>query len=492
MKQMKNRYFCVILVALCLLFSGCQQAPSSNVVISKNDGAFDTNVVQSASENSNTEGTQNIEYSDVFFSTDGTVEFRMEIDDEIRNGGMPVVEVIPHYLSEEDVKRVAEVLFESAEYYEAQPALDEIYTQDEILEKITRWSQYTSVPALRELYGDKNNLQDTVDLIKRFIDSYTKMYEVAPTDGIKEPCRWEYIKDSYYQYAEEKIDPKDIENDNDTIAATIRVGDVQYYFNASTRDRADFKLNYINMFLYGGTSPDAIDTKIFRALLCRTDEPTEEQLDAIKAKAEDMLIQMELGEWLVDECYVEVTYYGDTPEYIICVNAVPVINGVPAIRLPQLSNLKSEEAYASNYYLTDVNMEFSAHGELVSFKMYSPIDIKNVVNSNALVMSVDELIDIAKNNLMLSDYYDYGFGSFADMTSEEVGCTISITNLAYNLARVKVPDTDTSYYYVPGIMLKGDVVYYGKESGIVYLARKDVILVSLNGIDGSVVHTRNS
>ena len=29
----------------------------------------------------------------------------------------------------------------------------------------------------------------------------------------------------YYQYAEEKIDPKDIENDNDTIAATIRVGD---------------------------------------------------------------------------------------------------------------------------------------------------------------------------------------------------------------------------------------------------------------------------
>lgn len=82
MKQIKNRYFGVILVALCLIFSGCQQAPSSNVVISKNDGAFDTNVVQSASENSNSEGTQNIEYSEVFFSTDGTVEFRMEIDDK--------------------------------------------------------------------------------------------------------------------------------------------------------------------------------------------------------------------------------------------------------------------------------------------------------------------------------------------------------------------------------------------------------------------------
>lgn len=94
-----------------------------------------------------------------------------------------------------------------------------------------------------------------------------------------------------------------------------------------------------------------------------------------------MLEQMALGSWIVDECYVDTKYYGNAPEYTICVKAVPVLKGIPAMRRPQLTNLKSDEAYVSNYYLTDVEFEFSANGDLVSFWMYSPIDVSKVMNA---------------------------------------------------------------------------------------------------------------
>lgn len=44
---------------------------------------------------------------------------------------------------------------------------------------------------------------------------------------------------------------------------------------------------------------------MFRAWLCRTEEPTDEQIAAVKEKAEAMLAQMQLGKWLmVKTCFM--------------------------------------------------------------------------------------------------------------------------------------------------------------------------------------------
>lgn len=486
---MKKVVLYVLLVSMIsMILYGCRSSPIDNVVISKNDDAFDINKIQSAADSRNT--TQSINRSDVFFSTDGTVEFRFSIDDEITGKRQPVVVVEPHYLTEENAKDIAIALFGDAIFSEAEPLLDEVLTQNDIKTKIQRWSEYTSEAALSNLYGESGSSHDKQELVKQFIDLYTQMYENVPANDTINPCEWSFKKESYYRVAPEKMGNRDIENDNESIQASTQIGDIYYRFSALTRNKDDYKLNYVTAYLYDGGSPLDIDMRIFRANLCRTQEPTDKQIADVKAKADSALKAMQLGEWFIDQCFVEVKYYGNSPEYTINVNAVPVLNGIPAERRNQ-PLYYSNDNYAPNYDLTDVHFEYSADGKLVNFVMRSPIDIVEVVNDNANVWSIDALLDRAKQHLELSDYYEYGFGSDIEFASEELKCFVNISRVGYNLIRLRAPNTDASYYYVPGIVLFGDVEYIGSETGNTYYSNEDQLLVSLNGIDGSVIGKTN-
>ena len=487
MKKRVNFLSGIGLISLLVFLCGCQKSPEKNTVISKNDGSFDASIIQSATESEQSANPNKISIDEVFYSTDGTVEFRLSIDQNETMKSFPVVEVAPHYLSENDVRRVAYALFGNVQMYEAEPELAPIYSQDEIREKIERWSQYANENSVTELLG--NNSQDTVALIKQFIENYTKLYDSAPVNNPHMICEWKYQKESYYEVAQDELSSINLEDDNDKIAATVQLENIHYYFAASTRNKEDFKLNNIRAYLYDGIGPNMLDEHIFRAWLCRTEEPTTEQVSNVKNEAEKMLEQMQLGEWHIDECYVETKLYGDIPEYIIHINAVPVLNGVPAIRVPQLTNLKSEEVYASNYYITDAEFEFSARGDLVSFRLYSPIDIVNIVNDNVAVKSTNELLELAKSYLELSDYYEYGFGPVIDSLGEEINCTITIEKLESNLVRVKAPNSDERYYYVPAIVLKGNVEYSSAAVGDIYYTSNNVTLVTINAVDGTIIQS---
>lgn len=208
------------------------------------------------------------------------------------------------------------------------------------------------------------------------------------------------------------------------------------------------------------------------------------------AKAQGMLEAMELGDWMIDQVYVT----GET-QFRIHVTAVPVFNGVAALRKPQLTAVRGDDA-AANYYLTDVAFEFNAYGDLVDFQMHSPVDIKQIINDNVAVMSMEEMLEKARTYLQHSDYYDYGMPREIlkgyEKNGTELGCTVDILGLEYNLTRIKVPDTECNYYYVPGITLKGDVYYYMKDTGEEYETIKDITLVTINGVDGTVVNEVNS
>ena len=242
-----------------------------------------------------------------------------------------------------------------------------------------------------------------------------------------------------------------------------------------------------------------MDNRIYRALLCRTPTPTDKQIADVKDRAQDMLNRMELGEWHLDASKVEKQFLGDTVEYTIHVTAVPVIDGLAAIRRPQLANLRCEASYASNYYLTDAEFWFSANGDLVEFNLESPVDIEEKVNENVAVMPMDDLIERAKTHLSLFDQYQHGINKeLLDMAQNEAGekfiCNVDISKLETGLLRVKVPNTDESYYYVPGIILSGTVDYVGVDTGTVHASSGEsfgldriVTFVALNAVDGSVI-----
>lgn len=500
MDRFTKRLGCAALMAVLLIsLYGCQQTPTTQSVVNKNDGSFDSSVIESASEIPAVDSTQTIAYTDKFASTDKSVMFTYNLNGQYTGVNNPVVEVVPHYLTETDVKRVATALLGDVDWFEPEPRFEPEYTKEQILEKINRWAPYANVEAISKLCArEPEYTASLVDNVKRFIEKYSALYEAAPS-GSPKACEWTFKKESYGFYSAETLAGQDLSQENDAIYAVTNVGEVEYTFSAVTRNMGDFKLNNIYLHLGEGRSPSSIDSMIYRAKFCRTEKPTDEDVAVVTAKAERILDDMDLGQWQIDTAYIHTTYYGDTPEYIIIVSAVPVFNGTSAVRVPQIGNLKSMSVYASNYYMTDANFQFSVNGDLLDFSMFSPINIKEILNENVATKCIDELLELAKNHLMLSDYHEYGMSTdYLNLMQEDAGeefvCQVDICQMDYGMLRVKVPSTDESYYYVPGIILSGTIDYIGKHTGNVYAASGETIwndrivpLIALNAVDGSVI-----
>ncbi len=153
--------------------------------------------------------------------------------------------------------------------------------------------------------------------------------------------------------------------------------------------------------------------------------------------------------------------------------------------------------------MTDACFWFSANGVLKKFELYSTIDIVNVLNENVATLSMEQLIEEAKKQLSLSDYCGYGLGKeILDQMEldygEDILCNINICGLDYGLTRVKVPDTEDSYYYLPAVFFSGTIEYVGKNSGNVYASsgkeiwdEQIITLLGINAIDGSIIAIDN-
>lgn len=491
-----QKVLCLFLGLSILLCTGCQATPEQNVVISKNDGSFDVNVIESADDTRPANSTQNVSVDTQFSSSDGSVDFRFQIDQSLPDPNMSVVRVAPHFISAEDAKRAANALFPDTVFYEAEPPRSENFSKSEIQEKIERWSQYANIETLQSLYGDiysKEALSDTSAIIKAFIQRFTLMLETAPVENPHTLCEWKMRKTSEYMLPADELNGKNLSNDNDEISLQFTYDGIPYYFTATTRDKKDFKVNMYSVYIDGGLSPANIDERIFLSQLCRKPKPTEEQVTSAAKKAEAILKALNLGEWKIDESFIQYNLYGEHSEYAICVNAVPVINGLPALRQPQLSSLKNEEGYAPNQYLTDANFQFAPNGELISFTLFTPLNIAEVINDNVKVKTVDDLLKRAQELFELTDSYAYGLGTYLANIDEDIQCNVTISEMEYALTRVRVPNSDDQYYYVPAVSFKGYAEYIGQKTGKYYYQDDSAFtLLTINAIDGTVINNTNS
>ena len=517
-KQPKKWVSIVSFILCFTILTACAANPEQEVVISKNDGSFDVNVVQSATEptdihptsDATTENnTNSFQHTDTFASTDGSAEYFMEISEDIPQISMPVAQVIPHTLTEEDARQVSHVLFGDADFYELEPKLGGEFCKEDIQYALNMLSEYTSMEKIDSFYIARDYQpeynQMRADGAKSAVEKYTLLYETAPENNPYGSCQWTFKDDIHYMYTADEIQSgKAASIGNEEIGIRVRHNGIPYSVQFTRRNKDDYKLNNIYVMIDAGLNSEVL-RDLYIAQLCATSEPTEEEVAKVKAKAEQMLSDMNLGDWYVDECYVEVRgerYERVVPEYVICINAVPAINGIPAVRRPQLSNLKSEEVYASNYYLTDAEFKFSANGDLVGLEMYSTIDVQSMINDNVATIDMKDLMEIAKTNLSLRDNTNYGLPiemleSWQEIYGEEIHCRVHVTELEFGLTRVKVPDTDDSYYYVPAVMLSGSVEFYGYDSGNILdttetlFNKPSMTLLCLNAVDGSVIQLDN-
>lgn len=493
-KQPK-KWVSIVSFFLCLtILTACAANPEQEVVISKNDGSFDVNVIQTATQPADQIEitTQNVSFTDSFTSTDGSVYFSLIINEDIVSGAMPVVEVTPHFLTEEEAHNAAIALFgSSAVFYEAEPTLNERFTKQEVIAQINRWSPYTSTEGMKQLFPDGNDVywEDNAQTIRDYITYLTNKYldDDAP-DYVRPQCQWKFYKSSHYMYGSDDEASYDTSQDNDEISAWIPNKDgYNDVFTVSRRNKDDFKINNISAHATTG-GPLLLDDELYRREKLK-DKPTQEQITAAVDKAQNIMDQMRLGTWKAEFTHVSNFTRGDVTEYRIHVVALPVFQGVPSLRRPQLGNLKSTEVYASNYYLTEADFEFSADSTLMDFFLYSPLDVKQTVNDNVKVMAMEDIVNRAKEQLSLSDAYEYG--AVLDNMGEDFYCTVSITQLEYGLTRTKAPNTDESYYYVPAAMFLGNVEYRYQNTGETFYFQEDVPLLMLNAVDGTVIPLEN-
>ena len=507
-KMHKRHPVIYVLFALLLLIfaTGCQEAPGENVIISKNDGVFETALENGRTKTTSpsTDGqvvsadqpqesqTQPVEYQSQFSSTDSSVHFTMDISEKVGVGPMYVVKVSPHYLTAEDAKRVAYSLFPNATFYEGESPLSDNYSKGEIQTKLNRWSQYLSPEALEDLLGEPPT-ENTLQILSTYIEEYTLKYEQAPEENPHQPCAWIMKKSSRYLLEEEDLATTDLSQDNDEVCTQFTSDEIPYRLSVSTRKQNDYKVNLITCIIDDGVSPRNIDERIFSSRLCRGAKPGQEQVLAICEKAESYLELFDLGQWQVDECYVSTRYVGDKPEYTIRVNAVPEFQGIPALRQRQLTSLRNPNGYAPSQYFTDAQFVFSPGGNLISFTMYTPLEIQEMIEMDDAIMTMDSLLSRAQEQLTLTDSHHYGLGDFVFILPEVVSCNVNISKMDFGIARVKIPEQDDSYYYVPAITLKGCAEYIGQETGKSYYRNdSEVALITLNAVDGTVINSTNT
>ena len=478
--KVKTALFMVIVsTTLCLLATGCQQTPSEEHIISKTENEH-TTTSSETNVNSDTHG-----YTDCFTSLDGSVNIEFQVNNITEVEKMPNVEVVPHYLTEDEVKTIASLLFGDADFFDARMYTNVPYSKSEIQQRLNRWSQFANEDSAKSLYGE--GYERRLETLKKGIEKYTAMYEDAPDEETRTPTDWKFKKDSFYYYPEGTTTSENLSADNDSIMLEVDSGNLQYILHASKRDSWDFKLSRVSAYLNPKGSPSQIDTRIFQSMLCRTPEPNEQQIEKLKQNVEDMLKQMNIGSWHIDQCHVEKQYYGKNQEYIVHINAIPVIANTVALRHPQLANLKCDDIYASNYYLTDAHFEYSANGDLIAFTLSSPIETKEV-SENIPMLGTNELITKAREFLSLADIHAYDQQGIVQALGENVECTLRVSQMNYGLTRVKVPDSDESYYYIPSVAFYGEITYSDKESGsIYYQSEANKLLLTLNAADGTVI-----
>lgn len=493
---MRKTYLLLCLLVFTLSLSACNPSPPKEVVTSRNDGSFDSKVIQPAEESHAPDATEALAFSDTFVSTDGSVTFQIEVRNTISTPNMPVVEVTPHTITEEEARNAAFALCgSSTTFYEAEPTLNERYSKSEILAQINRWAPYTSAEGMQQLFprGDERSWESNAQTLRETIAYMTSEYlgENSP-DYTRPLCQWTFHKSSYYLYGAEAAATIDTSRDNDEISTWASMGDGEdgryHIVTISRRNLDDYKLN--NIYYSATTSgPLLVDYALYRAEKLRTDRPTETQIEEAIQKAQAIMDQIGLGSWKVVFSDIETASMGDVTEYLINVTAVPVFQGVAAIQRPQLDNLKSDTVYASNYYLTEATFAFSYDCTLMDFILYSPVDVKQVLNENVKTLTPEELITRAKEHLSLSDAYEYGAPLENIVT--EYTCTVKISQVEYGLTRTKAPNTDESYYYVPASVFRGSVEYCIKDTGEVFYFQEDVPLLMLNAVDGSVIPLTN-
>lgn len=481
---MKKTFLVSIMLATVLL-SGCQAAPNRQSVVNKQDKITPLYETQSAGNNESV----HVQTSKDFMSTDNSVQFHLSIDQEFETDRMPVVEVVPRRITSEDSERVAKALLGDVAFYEREPSSNPKFSKSQYQGMISRLAPYSNLDAMTDLVG-VDNAESMLESVKQGINSLTEAMETAPEENPHIPCDWIFKKERNYNNSDQDIGNRALGEDDDWLVATAEKDGMGYTYMVISRNQPDYKLNRFNLQLGGASVYTSWDRQIYWSKLCRTGAPTQQKLQAIQEKVTNLLTKLDLGLWRVAD--TEVVTYGtdENPEYLVYVHATPILNGIPAVYGQE--NTQKSNDYTGAYAITQATFLMSSNGDLLGMELDSPLEIKSLINENVEKLSLPQLLERAQNHLELSDAGNFGLPAdqvaiYEQHFEEAILCHVTIDKAEYGLARIMAENTTDCYYYVPALMLHGDIEYRGESSGTAYFNNANKHILCINAVDGSII-----
>ena len=416
MKRKIAMLLCILLpLTLCSCAAKEPEAPAETentiVEISRGDTGEDTNKLAASA----------VAYTDSFQSADGSVNVEINLEDtSLYEGSFRTLQITPRPFTEEEVRHIAQVLFGDAVLYECSIGREatkaELQEQREILETLLEGD------ALKEMYAD--SADESAELIRNYLDKHK--VEDAPESIEKTVCDFQYKPWNDAQgYLE--------------INAHTEVEGIPYYFNAVNNTNNGVRIYRINVFVANEIIwPLGVDEIMLCDQILGKEEPHQEQINAIREKAEDMMGELDMGQWQIDSC--EVTKRRDS--YAIEVKAVPVYNGIPMLRQGQLSYLRGTEEGIQNCYYPELCITFSPDGTLYGFEMVTPVEV-TAIGEEGKTMSFAELMGSIKTRFSQTSATDLPDGNrYAD-------AVVSDIQLGY--AMVPVNSGDNEHIQLPGV-----------------------------------------
>lgn len=491
---MRKVYSVILMVCflLSLVLCGCKEAPKEDVVISKNNPDQEEIFMEENEETLNTDSIS-VSRNDTFKSTDGSVEFTWDVDFQAENLTFPVIETSPYFIQGSDAQRITSVLFGDAVFYGVAPETKHQYSKSELQKKIQILSPYANEESLVELMGDEANLEQ----LQIRLNQYNTQLESAPDENPHAICDWELHKDNYYWDGLHSSQAYGM----DTLIATAQIDGRDYMVSLMNHDGDDYQDSSIEVRIGDGMPDTYLENRLQRIELCRTEKPTQEQVNRAVEKTMNYVNQMELGEYQLSEVYVSKEVQDDDL-YSIVVDAVPAYEGSRVIRGASNQRIIPMDNYDSEYAMTKVRFEFNANAELLYFSMVGLTKEEAVINNNTKPLPIDDVIAKAQNHLSLYDAEamdiftaDAMFLEFTTGRSRDsLDCKVTITGMDYGLGRIQKADSD-NLYYVPAVMLEGTIDWYDKASGELVTGtglsnrggKRVRTLVMINAVDGSII-----
>ncbi len=449
MKRKVKLLGAILLVATATLIVSCSSAPSSmnsanGIALSSHQG--DDYTIHSSQHEDKTA-------PETVASLDGAVEYYFECEINASTVDYPVVDVSPHEFTVQDAQRVGRALFGDTQFFEY--VYDRPVSSEEKEENLARWESYLSGGKIQDLFkGNEVLIRDYELVLNRFEANYAAAIDNPSGSFEMTPCEWTFRPDSFYYGELAEKGPK-------VIRAVVDNDGVTYRFDVVNRTSDDFCVYMVSAYLYNATSPNNIDALVQQYELCKSLEPSQEQLSAIEDKAYSILSALNVGDWKIDYCHSDRLCRGDQEAYVITVRAVPVLEDFPVLRQVQLSNLRSDLDGAQHFYYTNAEFTFAPDGTLLTCTIQSPVDVNQISNDSTEVMTQDQLMQIAEDHLArkgIAVYKDY----YTDDPDANVSAKVYITKMEVGLARIELANGKT-YRYVPALCLDGRFEIYGKD-----------------------------